>query len=356
MGIVANTFKLFTKPVEIAKQAVHLDKSYSEYLKDSVEYAKSEYKRQLFAITHLKDTNFNLGLKHYSLGNYYDARMRFSMINLFGQRNPISNYYIGRCYFEEGNPSKAQRYLESYIQSDDQSFKEEADYTLNLIRDKSKEIDHIPLRIVEHFYDLVCPVYDFLYMDQAANDDIHHKLFSLTHRALTEKARPFGNKILDLGCGTGAMGKFSRHERITSYLIGVDISHNMIDHCATLKVDQFPVYNETFRSSIDDYFANFDNQHKFNLYFACNLFLSYSDVKKTLDQAYNTSENGAIFSFTIKTHEGTEPFILSPELEEFKYNKEHVMSLISPKWKVIHSETASFIDGEPGMIIILQKS
>jgi predicted TPR repeat methyltransferase len=350
MGILMNTLKLFSKPVEFAKQAIATKKTVKEYIAQ----LQQEIQRQRQALKNLRQTNYNLGLTHYYKGNYYDARLRFNMLKWFKAETPELKYFIARCYYEEGKGAEAKPYLESYLATENPQFKAEAEYTNKIIDGKTSDISEIPNSLVAHFYDLLSPVYNEVFIDSKP-DNVQQKLFSNVNRLLTEKARPFGNKVLDLGCGTGIIGKFCRQNRIASFITGVDLSPLMLEQAKKLKSDDFAVYNEVSKSSVADYLGGLSQDKKFDIIFASNLFISCSDVSNTLSKSYEHAEDKAIFAFTVKTHNGAEERIFDSKHEEFKFNKEYILRIVAEKWKIIYQEDTTFVDAEAGMVIILQK-
>jgi predicted TPR repeat methyltransferase len=345
-----NTLKLLSKPVELAKQAFATKKTIKEHIKQF----QQDIQRQKQALKNLRQTNYNLGLTHYYKGNYYDARLRFNMLKWFKAETPELNYFIARCYYEEGKGAKAKSYLDLYLATDNPQFKAEAEYTSKIIDGKTHEITEIPNSLVAHFYDLLSPVYNEAFIDSKP-DNIQQKLFSNVNRILTEKARPFGNKVLDLGCGTGVMGKFCRQNRIASFITGVDLSPLMLEQAQKIKIDDFIAYNETIKSSVADYLESLPKDTKFDIIFASNLFISCSDIYNILSKSYEQAEEKAIFALSVKTHEGIEERIFNPNHEEFKFNKDYVLRIVNEKWKIIYQEDTTFVDAEAGMVIILQK-
>jgi transcriptional regulatory protein LevR len=59
------------------------------------------------------------------------------------------DYLLGRCYFEKSKFEKAKQYLEDYVKNDDK-FKEEAEYCLNIINNKNSKIQYVPIKILDH--------------------------------------------------------------------------------------------------------------------------------------------------------------------------------------------------------------
>jgi len=354
MKFILRALKIFTKPVELVKNSIGPDRTIKEVALTWVDYLKNEVKWQLSAIQDLKTTNFQLALNHFSLGNYYDARFRFRMLALFKSDIYSIYYYIGRCYFEEGNLKKSKIYIDKYVQSGDKEFIEEAKYTLNILEDNESAITKVPNRISEHLYDLVAPISEDV-SSQFSNVEILESIFTTVHRLLAEKGKPYGNKILDVDCSQGKLGVLCRENKIASSIIGIDLSQKMLDYAIAKKVDKFDVYTESIKTSFEDFASNYNSEEKFDLIFMSKYLLTTSKFSETLEEAHKLTGEKAILAFSAKVHEGPEDFIFSPALEDFKYRKDFLLSKSEEKWNVIGNNDIEYIDGDLGAVIILQK-
>lgn len=77
-------------------------------------------------------------------------------------------------------------------------------------------------------------------------------------------------KVLDLGCGTGLVGRNLKSNKIE--LVGVDLSEEMLELCKLL-----PNYSNVFKSDICDYLKN--TQDKYNLITACSVIQFFTPSK-----------------------------------------------------------------------------
>ncbi len=355
MGILINTLRLFSKPVEMAKQAMsQQDGSIKIGIKDKINSFIDELKKQREALKNVRQTNYNLGLVHYYKGNYSDSRLRFNLLKWFKHGTPELDYFIGRSYYEEGKSEKAKKYLTEYMSSSHTQFKEEAEFTLKIIEGRLDEIKSMPSSLISHYFDLISPVYNQLYIESSAENP-QNKLFSITNKFLVEKGKPYGNKILDLGCGTGIFGKWARQNRIAATIVGIDLSPMMIGQAKDIKVDDFLVYNELKKADALAFLKELVNDSKFDLFFASKLFSSEPKIEDMLNKAFEHAEDKAIFALSVKTHENPADFKFYKDVEEFIFNKAFVIKSIGKKWTILHQEEITFVDGDVGLAIILQK-
>ncbi len=349
-----NTFKLLVRPFTLAKEATgNSNKPLKQIALGYWNDLNNEYKRQKAAFKDLRKTNYDLGLTHYYKGNYYDARLRFKILKWFKADTPEINYFIGRTYFEQGNFKKAKEYLNLYKASNDQRLRSETDYTLNIIDGKFEDITSIPPSLISHTFDLLSPFYNEYISSNKESSTF--KLYSNVNRLITEKGKPFGNNILDLGCGTGTIGKLCRQNKIASYITGVDLSQLMVEQCKEVKFEDFSVYNEIHKTNALEYTSNSQKDQKFDIIFASDLPLYCSNFTDIIKNTANTTVDKGILAFSCKTHLDSQDIIFNPAKEEFTYNLDYITKACTENWQIIHQESTSFVDGDEGIIIILQK-
>jgi tetratricopeptide (TPR) repeat protein len=75
----------------------------------------SELIEKLKTIGNLRENNFELGKKHYSLGNFDDAVMRFKFVTLLDQNYADAWYWLGRSYIANGKKPDAVNSLKKAL-------------------------------------------------------------------------------------------------------------------------------------------------------------------------------------------------------------------------------------------------
>jgi predicted TPR repeat methyltransferase len=130
---------------------------------------------------------------------------------------------------------------------------------------------------------------------------------------------PKDSKILDLGCGTGLLGKTIVD--IFPNLVGVDISSNMIEE--TRKKD---IYSALHVNDIHDFLLK--NVQGFDLIIAADVFIYIGDLQTIFSRAKKSLNKDGYFIFTTEFFTGTnqEDYQLAKN-GRFSHNMEYVESL-----------------------------
>ena len=122
---------------------------------------------------------------------------------------------------------------------------------------------------------------------------------------------------LDIGCGTGLMGKFLKAH--TSNLIGIDISQKMLD-LAKLK----HIYDELILSDANSFLENC--KVEFDLVVAVDVFIYIGDLSFTFSRLKNLIRKSGLFCFTVeKMNLGN--WSLSPNTLRYSHSRGYVESL-----------------------------
>ena len=327
-------------------------------LKEWVAFGKEnlkEYAEEIRIKTKdLKKTNFELALYHFYKGNLSDARFRFRFVKLFWKDMIECDYFIARTFFLDKAFKKARPYLEMYINSSDQRYIEETKYCLDVIDAHTDSITTIPLNVIKENYNIYAGFYNQL-VEANIHDSPQLKLSQMILKYLNELNKPVVNKVLDLGCGTGLVGKQLKAARNINYMIGVDIANSMLNEAKGLQEGTEPVYNETINSDVDHYFTNTLNKEKFDIFIASSLLNYYSDTKRFFESCAKMAVSGALLCLTFRTHEQSVLKLFSSGVEEFSYSTNLLKKVQSEQgWTLINEGEIKFLDGSSGMYMISQ--
>ena len=202
------------------------------FLKEAAQKAKN-----------LPETNMNLGLHHYYGGHFNDAAMRFVLLSWFRSSAARSNYNLGRCYYMLGREGKAAKYLRKSLAAKDGLA--ESKYFLQKIDDPTS-ISSVPSTLVAERFDFSDPK-DEVFDEKSQN-------------LLLNSIKPYFNNsplsVLELGCGSGVLGKALRQYIAHCYLEGVDISAGMVKRAGGLKTEGELVYNNLSQAEIGEFLQN----------------------------------------------------------------------------------------------------
>ena len=241
-----------------------------------------------------------------------------------------------------------------YVNSGDQRYIQETTYCLDVIDARTDNIATIPLNIIKENYNIYAGFYNQM-VEANIEDSPQLKLSQMILKFLNELNKPVVNKVLDLGCGTGLVGKQLKAARNINYMIGVDIANGMLDEAKILKEGTEPVYNEIINLDVDHYFVNTLNKEKFDIFIASSLLNYYSDTKVFFESCAKMAVSGALLCFTLRTHEQAVLKFFNGSIEEFTYSANLLKTLLSEQgWVLINEGEIKFLDGSSGMYIISQ--
>jgi tetratricopeptide (TPR) repeat protein len=89
---------LFTKGIDDERIVIKFKKLKQDFL---------EFIEKLKTIRNVKGNNFELGKKHYSLGNFDDAVMRFKMVTWLDPNYADGWYWLGKSYIANSKKPEA---------------------------------------------------------------------------------------------------------------------------------------------------------------------------------------------------------------------------------------------------------
>lgn len=327
-------------------------------LKEWIAYGKQSLKDYIEEIKlkakDLKKTNFELGLYHYFKGNLSDARFRFKYVKFFWNDIPECDYFMGRTFYLEKRFAKAQAYLNDYIKSGDLRYIDEAKYCLDTAARNKAKIEKIPLNIVRENFNIYSGFYNQL-VEANFPDSPQFKLSQVVIKHLNALDKPKVNKVLDMGCGTGLVGKQLRATGNINYMTGIDLADQMLDEAKVLTEGTGPVYNETVNLDIEQYFDKNAKKEKFDIFIASSLLNYYSNPDKLFENCAKLAVPKALLAFTFRTHEQTAAKLFDEDTEEFTYSSNELKQLQARHgWEIIDEGELTFLNGAKGMHIIAQ--
>jgi predicted TPR repeat methyltransferase len=112
-------------------------------------------------------------------------------------------------------------------------------------------------------------------------------------------------RIADLGCGSGLVGKALRENGYSGYLLGCDLSQNMINEAAQITYDDStvkPVYNGVAISDCSDFLSQFVlGEERFNYILAADVVCYFGDLLNLFASISSALMPDGIFVFTTET-------------------------------------------------------
>lgn len=301
----------------------------------------------------LHKTNYDLGMLHYNTGSLADAIFRFKLLKKFYKDSGEVDYYIGRCYIERNQPEKAKPYIEDYLKSPDERFREEAKYCYDLAHRRLKNIKQIPPSIVERTFDILAPKYNqiFLTKPNPPQDEVYKAISAY----MNEIGSPYGNRVLDLGCGTGYIVSMLRRNKIAGSAHGIDNSSQMISICQNLKVDNIPCYDSLVKEDLNTYFTK-NTDSLFDVIIASKVLSYFNDPLKLFTACKNILKPKGAIALSFKVSNDEEQMQFDAFFEEFQFNEKYIAGQAAASGLLIKTSTdVRFPDGDQGIIMLLIK-
>ncbi|WP_320036038.1 methyltransferase domain-containing protein [Halarcobacter sp.] len=247
------------------------------------------YNKALFYLKEASKANTECYTCHFNMAQIYDklCKYEFSLFHLEKVMKVCPEFYealfsIAQCYRKMKNEGKMYEYLKRTLAKLPEhpganhllaSLNEEtsSEYSSLYARDL---FDRYAGHFEEHLVSSLKYQVPFI---------IKEKLFSLNSSK--------DSKILDLGCGTGLLGKTI----VESFpnLVGVDISSNMIDE--TRKKD---IYSELHTNDIHKFLL--ESVKEYDLIIAADVFIYIGALKTIFSSIKKTINSDSHFIFTIE--------------------------------------------------------
>lgn len=325
-------------------------------VKDFILNARQNLYNIISKLKDLEKTNFDLGLHHYLNNNISDAILRFKIVKFFNPKNFASLYYIGRCYLEKFQYSKAQRYLEEYIKSSDQKYAQEAKYCLDVIGRKTEDIKSIPYSIIKSTFDKLANTY--LTKNVVDYDlTIQQDLFTNIMQTLLDKEKPFVGNVLDLGCGVGILGQLCRSQKIANNIIGVEISEKISSIAESLVDENMKTYNKIEVKSYQSYLEDaIKNEQKYDVIFISDLITYNPDVEFLFEKISLISKEDTLIGLTFRTHNKKNNIGFKCTLEQFYFAYKYIVDLAKKyHLHIVKEVDTTFANKSAGKIIIFAK-
>lgn len=344
--------KIYTfaqKITQFKNYLISLD--YKKLYEDSLDQVQALFKDVKFKLNDLKSTNYELALFHYHNGNIADARFRFWLYSKFWPGKPEVDYFLGRINFELKKFGKAKEYLLRYKGSQQPAYQQECEYTLKVIENQLAGIKEIPLSLIKHKYDCTAVEYHQHLLDNI-NSTAQMKLCAALEGYLNEIARPYGNRLLDLGSGTGFIGRLLRENKAIGFATGVDISNEACKLAAAQKIDGNFVYNQVLNISINDFFSLSKN-HDYDLVMLGGILNYFSNSEDLIGKVTQVCKKGTVLCVLFNAISQAKESNFSQTSEEFLHNPKKVRALLERYgWQINREENLELVAGMQGKFFI----
>ncbi|RXJ68884.1 hypothetical protein CRV08_05450 [Halarcobacter ebronensis] len=309
-----------------------------------------DYNKALFYFKKASKLNSKCYVCHLNMSKIYEklSKFEFSLFHLDRVVSICPDFYealflIAQCYRKMKNESKMIEYLNK---------------TLSKLP-KHPGANHLLASINKEIISEFSSEYAEDLFDRYAGHFEEHLVSSLKYQVpfiIKEKLELLNlsneSKVLDLGCGTGLLGKTIIKQ--FSNIVGVDISTNMIEE--TRKKD---IYSKLYIKDISDFLSQ--NTEKFDLIIAADVFIYIGNIETIFNYVEKSISSDGYFIFTVELSLETniKDFQLAKS-GRFSHDISYIVALcknigfeIVEKEEIILREENKI--GQKGVIFILKK-
>ncbi|AFB28441.1 methyltransferase domain-containing protein [Rickettsia rickettsii] len=295
-----------------------------------------------YKLSHLTETNYQLGLDHLYRGNLNDALLRFKLVDKFFNPNDSKVYsQLGWVYFLKNNYRQAIEYLEKSNEKYKPIF-------INFLKNY-KDITEIPQEICGKYRDLTAQYYPTIFN----NDKNIHLPYRFVNEALKQISDlPDNYSILELGSNIGLVGYEIQKrfpERFT--LTGVEVSALM----NKLQETYYPntkIYDQIYNIAIDEFLKQ--NSNKFDIIFSfCGLSFT-NNLIEYFNLIYSSLNTQGYFALCLPNATKTQ---FSVKRKEFIFNLNEINNFLQKNnFTILTSEEIILAENNKYSIIVCKKT
>ena len=318
LGLIEKEFKKLESAVNFFDKALSLNPEYPEAWSNKG-VTLNELKRYDEAIVHYDkalslnpeypEAWSNKGLTLHKLKRYeeaishYDKALSLSPYeaSYFYQKS-FTNIALNQYSLAIENLQNAMKY--NYCP------KEYAEYVLSSLRHENG-FKPMPKNFVAELFDDYADSFD-KHLVGILKYEAPKKLLDLLNLSINDRF-----EILDIGCGTGLMGKLLKP--YASKIVGVDLSKEMLS-----RAELTGVYNELIVDDILE-FLNKCND-KFDLVVSSDVFIYIGELSNIFIGLAKVIKSGGLFCFSVEKNEAR-TFSLSPRTLRYSHSMDYIRKL-----------------------------
>jgi tetratricopeptide (TPR) repeat protein len=265
-----------------------------------------------YRLSHLSETNLELGMHHLHKQNINDAIIRFTLVDKFLNPNDrLANYWLGWCYFLKNNYKKAIYHLQKASYSDQVKLGQFLENYSNYVE--------IPAEIWRQYRDFTAQYYPTSFRSDTIN--LPYSFIQKTMDKIV--ALPDSYSILELNSNIGLAGYEIRKRFPDSFTLTAIENSSAMNDLVNLYYPKLNIYDQLINSPVKDFLHNTQNKFDVILSF-CGLSFT-KDLKHYFECIYNISNNDGYFAFCLPVSKKTE---LSLKRKEFVFNSEEIKAAI----------------------------
>lgn len=295
-----------------------------------------------YKMSHLSETNYELGLDHLYRGNLNDALLRFKLVDKFFNPNDSRVYYqLGWTYFLKNDYRKAIEYLEKSNEKYKIIF-------VNFLKNY-KNATEVPEEIWKKYRDLTTKYYTNIFNNDK-NIHLPYRFVNETIKQITDL--PDNYSILELGSNIGLIGYEAEKRFPESFtLTGVEISDFMNDFQEEYHRN-LKIYDQIYNISVNEFLKQ--NSNKFDIVLSfCGLSFA-KDLSTYFNLIYSSLNKLGYFALCLPTSGNTQ---FSVKRKEFIFNLNEINSILQKNnFAILASEEIILAENNKYSIIICKKT
>jgi|GEM_PF-4959204 len=250
---------------------------------------KKEYNKALTFFKKAIKLDRNFFICYYDMANTYEKLNKFELYFFYLEKtiNINPDFYdalfsMAQYYRKTKNEKKMKVYLEKTLEKQPKH-----PGANHLLASLNQEADSIySLEYAEELFDRYADFFEAHLVDT-----LNYQVPFIIKEKLKYLNPPRSSKVLDLGCGTGLLGK-TVVDMFPS-LVGVDISANMIAEARKKEI-----YTTLHTKDINEFLSK--NEQEFDLIIAPDVFIYIGDLKTIFSRVKTILKNNGYYIFTIE--------------------------------------------------------
>ncbi|WP_425364109.1 methyltransferase domain-containing protein [Candidatus Tisiphia endosymbiont of Hybos culiciformis] len=292
-----------------------------------------------YKVTHLKETNFNLGIDHLYKNNLNDAILRFKLVDkFFSTSDHQANYWLGWTYFLKNNYEKALYHLKKAFEADQ--------VKLGIFLQTYNNLSDIPQQIWHQYRNLDVGG-DYTKRFFGKNKvNLPYSFVSKIMSSITDL--PDNYHILELGSNTGLVGGEIKKRFPDSFtLTGVENSEIM--NASALHMN---IYDHVLEVSIPDFIKQ--NSNKYDVILSFNSLSFTKNLSDYFNNIYSIVDKLGYFAFCLPINNVTN---LSLKRKEFIFAITDIKEALSKtKFTILSSEELVIEKNDKYYMVVCKKN
>ncbi|MBS0290384.1 MAG: tetratricopeptide repeat protein [Proteobacteria bacterium] len=253
---------------------------------------------------------FHLGVINSSLAKAQEAINCYEQVLRLNPQHAHSHHNLATIYLHQQQKDKALIHYQKALALEPSN--KTAEHMIAALNNKT-QAQGAPTEYIRALFDQYAYSYD-----NQVKTQLQYKVPQLLREAISpfvQNTSPL--KMLDLGCGTGLCSPWFAD--ITSKMIGVDISPNMIAVAHNLGA-----YHKLYTIDIFSFLESC--KEEFNLIVAADVFVYFGELEQVFQQSYRILSSGGLFCFSIE----------NLTFEEIQSDKNHALFQLRSTGRYAH--------------------